>query len=419
MSLLGAFAARVDGWVDAFCAACDAPWLAYERIVNPPKPPTLVGPPETGPRSARHWVPSKRRLLQTVRLLEYFHGVRGTRQSVSLAELERAAEAGGHRWLLLNSLVGGCNFLQEYRRRIGQGLPRQRYVRLVVRYPWKALADVIDVLGRGEAGGADVDLVERAVYSLCPEFRKVLPRGLRSLRDLLAAFPGTFEVSSEGRVRCLAAFDDPRPESEIATCHRHDVHTREDLEGIVSLARAAAGYPGVKTGSGIPLEALHAWGRKRYPAIPCWQNIGSFRRFLYAFRKSGYYRLAEEKVLSHGRRGAGCRIEAIRTVIRVVGEADGFADCETVADIVNRWVPGFGGRLDKAGFVRYVRNLKGGDFVLAGDRRIADRLAAHNLQGHVACRYYARCLAKQKALGEGLAFLWGHAEKGAGVSRYR
>ena len=285
-----------------------------------------------------------------------------------------------------------------------------------MRDPWRTLADVIDVLGRGEAGGADVELVVKAFYALCPGFNKLLPKGLSGLRDLFAAFPGTFAVSPQDKVRCAAPFDDPLPEREIAACYRSDVHTREDLEGLVSLAQAAASYPGAKSGSGIPVEALHAWGRARHAGVPCWRGIGSFRRFLYAFRKSGYYRLGEGKVFSDGWRGAGCRIKAIRTVIRVVGEADGFASCATVADIVNRWVPGFGGRLDEAGFVRYVRDLKGGDFVLDGDDRIADRLVSHDVRGHVACRYYARYLAKQRVLGEGL--LRGDSRRDFGACRY-
>lgn len=71
--------------------------------------------------------------------------------------------------------------------------------------------DVIDVLGRGEAGGADVELVVKTFYALCPDFNKLLPKSLSDLRDLFAAFPGTFEVSPQGSVRCVADFDDPQP----------------------------------------------------------------------------------------------------------------------------------------------------------------------------------------------------------------
>ena len=74
MGIPAALAARVDGWVDGFCAACDGPRLAYGRIV---KPPALLGPMAGGRQSTRHRVPSRRKLLRIVRLLEYFHGGAG------------------------------------------------------------------------------------------------------------------------------------------------------------------------------------------------------------------------------------------------------------------------------------------------------------------------------------------------------
>ena len=363
-------------------------------------------------------MPSRRNLLRLVEVLAYFHAVRGNRQSISLTELARAIRKEDEERLPSVASLHRYPYVREYSRRRRTGEPRQRYLRLHVWNAWETLADVMGVLGDGEDGGADVDLVARVFYSLCPGFNTLLPKGLRNLQDLFAAFPGTFEVSSEGKVRCVTPFDDPRPEREIAACHRDDVHTREDLEGIVSLAEAATSYPGVKNGSSIPVEALYAWGRERYSGVPCWGCLGSFRRFLYAFRKSGYYRLAEGKVRSDGWRGNGCRIKAIRTVIRVVGETDGFASCETVADIVNRWVPGFGGHLDKARLVKYVRALRGRDFVLDGDSRIADRLATFDVRWHVACLYYRRYVAKQAALGAGLRFLQGAAPDDYGDCRY-
>lgn len=405
----------VEGWVDWLCAVCDGPRLAYARLVSPPTLPTLLAPVREG---GRRGVPSRRNLLRLVEMLAYFHAARGKRQSISLTELARAIGTEDEERLPAVSSLHRYPYVREFSRRRKSGEPRQRYLKLEVRNEWETLVDVMGVLGDGEDGGAEAALVAEVFYSLCPGFNRLLPKGLANLQDLFTAFPGTFEVSAAGKVRCLTPFDDPRPEGEIAACYRNDVHTREDLEGMVSLAQAAARYPGVKSGSSIPVEALHAWGRARHAGVPCWRGIGSFRRFLHAFRKSGYYRLGEGKVLSYGWRGAGCRIKAIRTVIRVVGEADGFACCATVADIVNRWVPGFGGRLDKAGFLSYVRDLKGGDFVLDGDDRIADRLVSHDVRRHVAFWYYARYLAKQRVLGEGLALLRGDSERDFGACRY-
>ena len=410
-----AFAECVDKAVDWFCAVCDGPRLAYGQMIDPPKPPTLVGPMDEG---GRRWVPSRRNLLRLVEVLEYFHAVRKHRQLVSFAELARAVCEGGDERILSASFLRGCPYVREYSRRRRPGEPRQRYVKLDVKKPWETLGDVIEVLNDREGGGADVDLVVKVFYSLCPGFNKLLSKGLSNLRDLFVAFPGTFEVSSDGKVRCVAPFDDPEPEREISGCYRNDVHTREDLEGIVSLADAAAKYPGVKSGYSISVGALYAWGRERYLDVPCWRSISSFRRFLYGFRKSGYYRLGEGKVRSYGRSGSYCRIEAIRTVIRVVGEADGFASCETVADVVNRWVPGFGGNLDKDGLVMYVRGLKGRQFVLDGERRIADGLVAYDVRGDVACWYYSRYLAKKKVLGEGVAVLRGSSGRDFGTCKF-
>ena len=413
MRSLAVFADGVDGWVDWFCAVCDGPRLAYAHMVCPP-PPTLLEPVSV---NGRRRVPSRRNLLGLVEVLAYFHAVRGNRQSISLTELARAISQEDEARLFAVASLHRYPYVREYARRRKSGEPRQRYLKLDVRNAWETLADVMGVLGDGEGGGADVDLVARVFYALCPGFNKLLPKGLANLRDLFAAFPGTFEVSS-GKVRCVAPFDDPRPEREIAACYRNDVHTREDLEGMVSLAAAAARFLGVGHAAGIPVEALYAWGRERYAGVPCWGSIGSFRRFLYAFRKSGHYRLADGKVRSDGWRGNGCRIKAIRTVIRVVGETDGFASCETVADIVNRWVPGFGGNLDKARLVKYVRDLSGRDFILDGDGRIADRLAAFDVRWHMACLYYPRHLAKKAALGAGLRFLRGEAPDDYGDCRY-
>ena len=354
--------------------------------------------------------------MRLVEMLAYFHTVRGNRQSVSLTELARAISVEDETNLPPVASLHRYPYVREYSRR-KTGEPRQRYLKLDVRNAWETLADVIDVLG-DHKGGADVDLTARVFYSLCPGFNKLLPKGVRNLGDLFAAFPGTFEVSPERKVRCVAPFGDPRPEREIAACYRNDVHTREDLEGIVSLAAAGARFPGAGNSPGIPIEVLYAWGRERYSGVACWGSIVSFRRFLHAFRKSGYYRLAEGKIRSDGWRGHGCRINAIRTVIRVVSEPDGFASCETVADLVNRWVPGFGGHLDKLRLVRYVRDLSGRDFVLNGDSRIADRLAAFDLRGHVACLYYPRYLAKMAVLGAGLRLLGGEAPDDYGDCRY-
>lgn len=245
-------------------------------------------------------MPSRHSLLRLVEILAYFHAVRGNRLSISLTELARAISKEDEARLPPVASLHRYPYVREYSRRRKAGEPRQRYLKLDVRNAWETLADVMGVLGDGEKGGANVDLVAEVFYSLCPGFNKLLPKGLANLRDLSAAFPGTFEVSSEGKVRCAAPFDDPRPEHEIAACYRSDVHTREDLEGIVSLAAAAARFPGVGNASGIPVEALYAWGRERYSGVPCWGSLVSFRRFLYAFRKSSYYRLAEGTVRSDG-----------------------------------------------------------------------------------------------------------------------
>ena len=415
MRSLAVFADGVDGLVDWLCAVCDGPRLAYARMICPPTPPTLLGPAS---ESGRRWVPSRRNLLRLVEVLAHFHAVRGSRQSISLTELARAISMEDETRLPPVASLHRYPYVSEYSRRRKAGEPRQRYLKLDVRNAWATLADVMGILGDGEGGGADADLVARVFCSLCPGFNKLLPKGLGNLGDLFAAFPGTFEVSPERKVRCVAPFDDPRPEREIAACYRNDVHTREDLEGVVSLAAAAARFPGVGNAAGIPVEALYAWGRERYSSVPCWGSLGSFRRFLYAFHRSGYYRLGEGTVRSDGWIGHGCRIKAIRTVIRVVGETDGFASCETVANIVNRWVPGFGGHLDKARLVKYVRDLSGRDFVLDGDSRIADRLAAFDVRRHVACLYYPRHLAKKAALGAGLRFLRGEAPTDYGDCRY-
>ena len=124
MGILSAFTDCVDGWVDGFCEACDGPRLAHGRIVNPPKPTALLGPMAGGLQSPRRWVPARRKLLRIVKLLAYFHRVRGSRESVSLAELARAVDAGREEWLLSNSLVRSCSYFHEYRRRIKRGVPR-------------------------------------------------------------------------------------------------------------------------------------------------------------------------------------------------------------------------------------------------------------------------------------------------------
>ena len=85
--------------------------------------------------------------------------------------------------------------VREYSRRHKAGEPRQRYLKLDVVNAWETLADVIGVLGDGEDGVADVALIAEVLYSLYPGFNKLLPKGLANLRDLFAAFPGTFEVS--------------------------------------------------------------------------------------------------------------------------------------------------------------------------------------------------------------------------------
>ena len=72
---------------------------------------------------------------------------------------------------------------------------------------------------------------------------------------------------------------------------------------------------------------------------------------------------------------------------------------------MNRWVPAFGGKLDKEGFVKYVRSLSGRDFTLDGDSRIADKVFAYDVRSHVASLYYSRYLAKREALGAGLRHL--------------
>ena len=252
-----AFAECVDEAVDWFCAVCDGPRLAYGHWIDPPKPPTLVGPMDEG---GRRWVPSRQKLLRLVEVLEYFHAVRKHRQSVSFAELARAVYEGGDERILSASFLRGCPYVREISRRRRPGEPRQGYVKLDVKKPWETLGDVIEVLNDREGGGADVDLVVKVFYSLFPGFNKLLPKGLSNLRDLFVAFPGTFEVSSDGKVRCVAAFDDPEPEREIPGCYRNDVHTREDLEGIVSLADAAAKYPGVKSGYSISVGALMPGG---------------------------------------------------------------------------------------------------------------------------------------------------------------
>ena len=419
MTSLVAFAGLVDELLDWFCAVCDGPRLAYGRIVNPPKPPALLGPMEDGRgQSTRQWVPSRRNLLRIVKLLEYYHRVRGRRQSVSLAELARAVEAGREEWVLSSSLVRNCAYFHEYGRCWKRGMPRQRYLKLEVRYPWQTLADVIDVLGCGEEGGADVELVVKAFYSLCPGFNRMLPKGLSRLEDLFRAFPGTFEVSREGKVRCLAPFENPEP--DIPGWWRNDVNTREDLEGIVALADADSKYPGARIGHGIPVGVLYEWGRERYSHVACWGSLSAFRRFLFAFRKSGYYVLKKDRVCYRGwPRTPGTRIDAVKTVIRVIGEADGFASCDGVADVVNRWVPGFGGVLDGRGLVGYARRLKTRPFVLEGESRIACRWYLDwGVKKHVACWYYTRYLEKRRVLGEGIALLRGDSDRDFGACKH-
>ena len=415
MKSLVEFAGRVDGLVDLFCAVCDGPRLAYGRIVNSPKPPALLEPMS---ERGRHWVPSRRKLLGLVEVLGYFHAVRGHRQSVSLAELARAISSGEEERMPSVSSLHRYPYVREYSRRIRRGEPTQRYVRLDVNDPWEALGDVMGVLDDGDGAGADVDLVVKVFYSLCPGFNKLLPNGLSSLRELFAAFPGTFKVSAEGKVRCLTRFENPAP--EIPGWWRNDVNTREDLEGIVALADADSNYPGARIGRGMPVGALYEWGRERYSHVACWGSLSAFRRFLFAFRKSGYYVMKDGRVSYRGwPRMPGTRIDAVKTVIRVIGEADGFASCEAVADIVNRWVPGFGGVLDARGLVKYAGRLKNRPFVLEGESRIACRWYLDwSVKKHLACWYYARYLEKQRVLGEGIALLQGNSDRDFGTWKY-
>ena len=220
--ILTGFADRVDGLMEWFCMVCDGPRLAYVRMVWPQAPPTLLAP--VSERRGRY-VPSKQKLLGLAEMLEYFHAVRGKRQSISLTELARAIKEEDE-WRL-PAVASLCRYpyVWEYSRRRKRGEPRQRYLKLNVWNAWETLADVIGVLGDGEDGGADVDLVVRMFYAICPDFNKKLPKGLSNLGELFAAFPGTFEVSS-GKVRCVAPFGDPRPESEITGSLLSDVHTR-------------------------------------------------------------------------------------------------------------------------------------------------------------------------------------------------
>ena len=402
-----AFPALVDTLVHRFCAACDALRLAYVQISRPPKPPALIEPRTTDRRGPPP--PTRQDLLRLAHVLRYVHVLRKRRQSVAVADLARAISQDGNNRPLSTSFLRKCPYLSVTSRRFRGDRLCRPYVGLKVNDPWQTLADVIDALADPHGGHTDVDTLKEVFYALCPAFNRRLPKGIPTLHDFLTAFPGTFDTSTPGTVRCLAPFDNPDPEVEIAR-YRHDVHTPEDLDAIISLANAAMTYPRPAVSrAAIPVEDLYAWGRNSQPPLPCWQSPAGFRQFLRTFRHSRYYRLTNDRVRIDFPYRPQARINTVRTAIHVLADRDGYASCEAVARVLNRSIPGFRAALDAGGLVAYVRGLKSQPFVLDGETRLTERylatLPTRFLHADLASHYYPRYLAKRQAVADGLARL--------------
>lgn len=195
-----AFPALVDTLVHRFCTACDAPRLAYAQISRPPKPPALIEPRTTDPPGQRRGPPPPTRqdLLRLAHVLRYVHVVRKRRQSVAVADLAKAISQDGNSRLLSTSFLRKCPYLSVTSRRFHG----DRHVRLKVDDPWRTLADVIDALADPHSGRTDVDTLKKIFYALCPAFNRRLPKGIPTLSDFLAAFPGTFDTSTPGGFPC-------------------------------------------------------------------------------------------------------------------------------------------------------------------------------------------------------------------------
>ena len=98
----------------------------------------------------------------------------------------------GYPLLMSDSIV--YPYVSEYYRRRKAGEPRQRYLKLDVRNAWETLADVMGILGDGDDSGAYADLVARVLYSLCPGFNGLLPKGVATCK--------TCSLLSQGLSRC-------------------------------------------------------------------------------------------------------------------------------------------------------------------------------------------------------------------------